>query len=87
MKQYSNGTLEVRENNYMSLSCKSKIVVKNGIIKDIYLSGMPRANGVDRWFVIMEKLNIGDKITDEFVKNMLALDGQCNIKSEWICEV
>ena len=84
MIKYSDGILEVRENNYMSLSCKSKIVVQNGIIKDIYLSGMPRANGVDRWFTIMSKLNCGDKITDDFIKKMLDCDGACNIKAEWI---
>ena len=74
------GTLIVRENNFMSLSCVFEAEIENGIVKDITRHGYPRACG-DLWFHAAKDLKIGDAFTQDRIDWYITFNGKNNVRA------
>ena len=76
------GKLVTYENNSMSLSCRGELTIKNGIIIQAYLKGMPRTSG-DEWTGFYKNAKIGGDITQGKIDEILSYNGKRNVVSSF----
>lgn len=80
------GVFYMRDNSWGSLYCRGNMKIKDGIIVGLYYGGYPRSNG-DGWYYIFSGREVGDKITEETIKNCLeSYNGKCKVSGEFIKE-
>ena len=66
----------------MSLSCMGEMVIdSDNKVLSCRFKGYPRANGIDRWGIFYSDTNIGEKIEEPRIQNILSFNGKNNIVS------
>jgi len=74
--------IKTYENNCMSLSCSGEMTIdSDNVILSRRFKGYPRANGIDAWVGFYRDTNIGDKIDESRLQNILSFNGRDNIVS------
>lgn len=73
--------IQTRENNYMSLSCRARMRIVDGLVEEIDFNGMERSGGLDSWTGFYKGKKRGDKVSEKEIKEVLSYHGRNNIVS------
>lgn len=74
------GVLRTYQDNYMCLSCRGEIIVRNSVITSKNFQDVPRIDG-DIWVDFYTSKEIGDTVTGKEIDELLSFNGEQNIIS------